>query len=150
MIRPLTAPRSTARKPAKAHVFLGLRALVAFLVASLQLSSALHFTLVPHTFSAALGGVVHVHGVGTRGRARAEPPAIARAAQPTVITTDALSCAVDRCPFADAPHASPACLAARVSGVAAFGAPALLNEAVARSPNTGRVFPSAPKTSPPV
>jgi hypothetical protein len=120
-----------------------LRALVALVIVLLQFASALHFTLVPHTFSAALGGVVHVHG-GTR--AHASSPR--RGATPELLA-DAASCVVDICPFADAPHGSLPCAPATLSGVAAFGSPCLLTEAEARSPSARRVFLSAPKTSPP-
>jgi hypothetical protein len=150
MIRSLPAFRPSIRhapKVARGRAFLSLRALVAFLVALLQLTSALHFTLVPHTFSAALGGVVHVHGDSP---ARAEPRLFTRHAHSPTLVAAALSCVTDLCPFADAPHGSVPCAAATVSGTAAFGAPSLLGEAEARSPNTRRVFLSAPKTSPPV
>ena len=156
MIRSLPATRSPTRsarlapKAIKPRVFLGLRALVAFLIATLQLASALHFTLVPHTFSASLGGVVHVHGASERSQARAEPRVVKPHVQARMFATGSPSCAVDLCPFADAPHGSPACVAATVSGVAAFGAPALLSKAEARSPLARRVFLGAPKTSPPV
>jgi hypothetical protein len=136
-----------ARKAGKVRVFLSWRALVATFVALLQLASALHFTLVPHSFSAALGGIVHVHGGSD---ARAEPRALTRAARSPAFVADAQSCAVDLCPFADAPHGSLPSVAARVSGSAAFGAACLLSEADARSPHARRVFSSAPKTSPPV
>ena len=123
-----------------------LRALVAFLIALLQLASALHFTLVPHTFSAALGGVVHVH---EDSGARLQPRALARHAQ-SQLDPGAPACAQELCPFADAPHSSLPSVAATVCGTARFGAPGLLGEADARSADTGRVFASAPKTSPPV
>ena len=149
MIRSLLRTSSVSRpaaKAAKGRVFLGLRALVAAAIAVLQLASALHFTLVPHTFSAALGGVVHVHGISSKARSAPRPHTLHAPA----IVADALSCAVDRCPFADAPHGSPPLVAATVSGVAEFGAPGLLTEQEARSANARRVFSSAPKTSPPV
>jgi hypothetical protein len=136
-----------ATKAARARAFLGLRALVALLIALLQLTTALHFTLVPHTFSAALGGVVHVHG---KAGLRTELPAATRGGRSQALVADALSCALDVCPFADAAHGSLPCAAATVSGAVAFGAPGLLSEAAARSPRTRRVFLSAPKTSPPV
>jgi hypothetical protein len=120
--------------------------LIACSLMLLQLSSALHFTLVPHTFSAALGGVVHVHGPS---RARAAPRA-ARAPHSQTLVADALSCAVDVCPFADAPHGSLPFLAQAASHAATFGAAALLNETEPRSETARRVFLSAPKTSPPI
>lgn len=116
-------------------------------LALLQLGSALHFMLVPHTFSAALGGVVHVH---TGSAARAEPRAHAHGAQAPAWVADAPACAAEACPFASAPQGSLARAAAPVSGAVAFGAPSLLSAAEARSPHARRVFLSAPKTSPPV
>ena len=149
MTRPQPAFRSgsrSAQKAAKRGIFLELRTLCALLIALLQLSSALHFTLVPHTFSAALGGIVHVHAESI---AHADG-ARSHSAKSQSLVADALSCAVDLCPFVDAPHASPPHLAASLSGAATFGATSLLSEAEARSPNARRVFLSAPKTSPPV
>jgi hypothetical protein len=150
MTRSLPALQSSARAvqtAAKGRVFLGLRALVALLLTLLQLASALHFTLVPHTFSAALGGVVHVH---SEPGVSAQPRVTSRTVHSQALVADALSCAVDLCPFADAPHGSLPYVVAEISGVAAFGAPSLLGAAEARSPNARRVFLSAPKTSPPV
>ncbi len=150
MIRSHSTRRPSPRLAPKwvsARAMLGLRAVVALLITLLQLASALHFTLVPHTFSAALGGVVHVHA---ESGARAAPRVAKHNARSPEIVADALSCLVDICPFADAPHGSLPCGAATVSGAAEFGAPGLLSEADARAANARRVFPSAPKTSPPV
>ncbi len=134
----------TKRRPRAASGFLGLRTLVAFLVTLLQLASALHFTLVPHTFSAALGGVVHLH---LDARAAAEPK---RAARTPALDQTSASCATDVCPYADAPSSSLPCEPPAVSGVVAFGEARLLAKAEARVANARRVFLSAPKTSPPV
>lgn len=120
----------------------------ALLIALLQLSSALHFTLVPHTFSAALGGIVHVHAESLAPTDGARAPG--HGTKSPSFVADALSCVVDLCPFVDAPHASPPNLAASISGAATFGRTSSLTEAEARSPNARRVFLSAPKTSPPV
>jgi hypothetical protein len=152
MIRSLPALRFSpraAKKAAQRRMFLGLRGLIALFIAVLQLASALHFTLVPHTFSAALGGVVHVHGSSESQLAR-QALAHGPRAHAQAFAADAPSCVVDLCPFADAPHNSLPCVAAVVSGAAAFGAAGLLSEAEARSPSARRVFLSAPKTSPPV
>jgi len=124
-----------------------LQALIAFSLVLLQLSCALHFTLVPHTFSAALGGVVHVHG---SSRARVAPRGVARAPHSPALVADALSCAVDVCPFADAPHGSLPFLAQAASHAATFGATSLLSETEPRAETARRVFLSAPKTSPPI
>lgn len=136
-------PRIRNRGTRVAAGFFGFRALVAFAVALLQLVSVLHFTLVPHTFSAALGGVVHVHG---GARASAEPK---RAPRTPAIAQSSVSCAVDVCPYADAPGGSLPCDPPSVSGAVAFGEARLLAKAEARSASTRRVFLSAPKTSPP-
>jgi hypothetical protein len=151
MIRSLPAlrlDRRPTKKAAQSRIFLGLRAFVALSIAVLQLASALHFTLVPHTFSAALGGVVHVHA--SSAGSRVAPQTLGRSSHAQALVADALSCVVDLCPFADAPHNSLPCVAATVSGAAAFGSVGLLSEAEARSPSARRVFLSAPKTSPPV
>ena len=151
MIRSLPATQPGTRpalKAAKSRVFLGLRALVAFVLTALQLLSALHFTLVPHTFSAALGGVVHMHGASPA--VRTEPRTRTPNVRTETIAPDSLSCAVDLCPYADAPHGSLPGVEATVSGVVVFGTPRLLSEAPARSARTWRVFSNAPKTSPPV
>jgi hypothetical protein len=153
MTRPLPAlkKRSRAAKiAAKRGAFLSLRALGALLVVFLQLSSALHFTLVPHSYSAALGGLVHVHG-----EAAAQPHARVFGAEAygqhaQTLVAGTLSCGADRCPFADAPHISVPQFASSVSGVASFGAARSLSAAEARSPSARRVFSTAPKTSPPV
>jgi hypothetical protein len=150
MIRSLPAlrfDRRPTKKAAQSRIFLGLRAFVALSIAVLQLASALHFTLVPHTFSAALGGVVHVHG---SSESPVAPQTLGRSSRTQALVADALSCVVDLCPFADAPHNSWPCAAATVSGAAAFGSVGQLSEAEARSPSARRVFLSAPKTSPPV
>ena len=132
------------RRRRSARGFLGLRALIACLIALLQLTSVLHFTLVPHTFSAALGGVVHVHG----GKAAsAEPQRVAHT--PAALPSTA-SCAVDVCPYADAPSSSLPCEPAELSGLVSFGEARLLAKAEARAERARLLFPSAPKTSPPV
>jgi hypothetical protein len=139
------SPRA-AKRAAKTRVFVGLRALVAFAVTLLQLASALHFTLVPHSFSAALGGVVHVHGAS---QSRTEPR-LGHNQRSQAFVSDALSCAVDVCPFADAPHGSLPFAPSAVSGTATFGAATLLTETEPQHGAAWRVFLTAPKTSPPV
>jgi hypothetical protein len=130
-----------------------LRAFVAWLVTLLQVAGALHFVLVPHTFSAALGGIVHVHGVsGAEARARRtdageSPSSGSRSAS---LVADALSCTADLCPAADVPPSSLLRSASVATGWVAFGEVCLLAERAARSPESQRIFLSAPKTSPPV
>ncbi|HEY4103473.1 MAG TPA: hypothetical protein VGM44_06260 [Polyangiaceae bacterium] len=123
------------------------RALVGFLLVFLQLASALHFTLVRHTFSAALGGVVHVHGETRREPAQRVSIQRSHARE---LTNASASCLIDICPYADAAHGSLPETASRLSGVAHFGEPRLLGAAEAESPRSRRMLQSAPKTSPPV
>ncbi|HEY5374496.1 MAG TPA: hypothetical protein VIK01_12480 [Polyangiaceae bacterium] len=121
-----------------------LRAFVAWLVTLLQIVGALHFALVPHTFSAALGGVVHVHA------AAGAQPSANRESRIASLVAGALSCTSDLCPTADVPPSSLLGGAAIATGWVRFGAACLLGERAACSPESQRVFLSAPKTSPPV
>ena len=125
-----------------------LPAYVAWLVTLLQVVGALHFALVPHTFSAALGGVVHVH---TEGRARSTNAEVARGSERTVaLVSDAASCSVDSCSVADAPAGSVLPSAAVATGRVSFGGVRLLGEHGTPVAACRRIFLSAPKTSPPV
>jgi hypothetical protein len=119
---------------------------VALVVTLLQLVGALHFALVPHGYSAALGGLVHVHAAP-----RASEPRPAEAAQvhSPGLRTDSFSCLTDRCPVADAPHGSAPPSELLAAGNVAFGEARLLAEPAERSPQTRRVLGCAPKTSPP-
>jgi hypothetical protein len=149
MIRSLPAFKPAplrAKRAAKRRGFWGLRALVAFLIALLQLASALHFTLVPHTFSAALGGVVHVHDGAA---ARFQPGAPARNTRAEMVS-GAPTCSMELCPFADAPHGTLQVGMATLSGLARFGSSGMLTEGDAREASSRHVLSSAPKTSPPV
>ncbi len=142
-VLPLNSCKTDRSRPATVP-FLGFRALLAFLVTALQLVSALHFTLVPHTFSAALGGVVHVH---------ADPVAsteVKRVPRAPAIGQVSLSCAIDVCPYADAPSSSLPFEPPAAIGSVAFGEARLLAKAEARAASATRIFLSAPKTSPPV
>jgi hypothetical protein len=131
-----------------------LRALVAWLVTLLQVAGALHFSLVPHTFSAALGGVVHLHvhgGSSAEASPRLSDRAASRPGSPGAsLVADALSCTADLCPAADVPPCSLLASASLATGWVSFGEARLLGERAARSPESQRVFLSAPKTSPPV
>ncbi len=122
-----------------------LPAFVAWLVTLLQVVGALHFALVPHTFSAALGGVVHVHA---EGHARASEPQ--RGERGVTLVSDAASCSVDSCPVADAPAGSVLPSAAIATGWVSFGGVSLLGERATQVAIARRIFLSAPKTSPPV
>jgi hypothetical protein len=125
-----------------------LRALLGLAVIVLQVVAALHFTLVRHGYSAALGGVVHVHA-----SARAEQRRQANVAAPltsTAVSSDAPSCAAELCPDANAPRGSAPHFELLAAGVVAFGETYLLSERGSSSSESPRVFLSAPKTSPPV
>jgi hypothetical protein len=132
-----------------------LRALFGLLVIALQLLGALHFALVRHGYSAALGGVVHVHASSRAEQASqtkaALPRTTALAALPrtTALAADTPSCGADRCPDANAPHGSAPRIELLVAGVITFGEARLLCKRAACSSESQRVFLSAPKTSPP-
>ena len=125
-----------------------LPAFIAWLVTLLQVLGALHFALVPHTFSAALGGVIHVHAEARM--AAGKPDTTQRAEGVAALVSDAASCTVDSCPVADAPAGSVLPSAAVATGWVSFGAPSLLGEHAAQLAVGRRIFLSAPKTSPPV
>ena len=125
-----------------------LPTLVAWLVTLLQVVGALHFALVPHTFSAALGGVVHVH---SERHAQTNETGSRRVAQRAVaLVSDAASCSVDSCPLADAPAGSVLPSASLATGWVSFGSVSLLGEHATRTAASRPVLLSAPKTSPPV
>ena len=122
-----------------------LPAFVAWLVTLLQLVGALHFALVPHGFSASLGGVVHVHGKALTQAKQATPSD----GQSHAVAGDALSCSADLCTAADTPHGAPPEFSLQLAGMVAFGAVQLIAEPSAIERDSRRVFLSAPKTSPP-
>ncbi len=124
-----------------------VRALLGLAVIVLQVVAALHFTLVRHGYSAALGGVVHVHALS---RGTPTPQAKDAAPRTTTLTADAPSCGAELCPVGNAPHGGAARLEPLATGVIAFGEARLLTERAKRSSASLRVFSSAPKTSPPV
>ena len=123
-----------------------LPAFVAWLVTLLQVLGALHFALVPHTFSAALGGVIHVHVEGQPRVSAAQHTAAHAAA----LSSEAASCSVDACPVADAPAGSVLPSAAAAMGWVSFGDVSLLGDSAAQGAVCRRIFLRAPKTSPPV
>jgi hypothetical protein len=123
-----------------------LRAFAALVVALLQLFGALHFSLVRHGYSAALGGVVHVHAASF---ARSEAKAAARAAQAPSASSDTPSCSADLCAAASAPHGVARHFEAPDAGAIAFGDVLLLSEHRECSLASRRVLLGAPKTSPP-
>jgi hypothetical protein len=139
-----SVPHAMTRSHPASSPLRTLPAFVAWLVTLLQVVSALHFALVPHTFSAALGGVAHVHG---EGRARAQPRGEGRAA---ALVSDAASCTVDSCSVANAPAGSVLPRAAMATGSVSFGDVSPLGAPSARVAASQRIFLSAPKTSPPV
>ncbi len=146
--RYLSASKAMNRSQATPSPQRALPTLVAWLVTLLQVVGALHFALVPHTFSAALGGVVHVH---SEAFARADSGSSVRVAQRTVaLVSDAASCSVDSCPLADAPAGSVLPGASLATGWVSFGGVSLLGERATQAAASRRVFLNAPKTSPPV
>ena len=124
-----------------------LRAWLGLVVIALQVLGALHFTIVRHGYSSALGGVVHVHG---SARAEQKPRSHAVNSPVTAVTSDVPACAAERCPHANAPHGFAPHIGLAAAGMIAFGEVRLLSERGARASESSRVFPSAPKTSPPV
>ena len=124
-----------------------LRAFLGLSVIVLQVVSALHFTLVRHGYSAALGSVVHVHA---SARAEQKPRPRVAVTQTTALTADAPSCAAERCPVGNAPPGSAPRIELLAAGLIAFGEARLLSERAACASDSLRVLVSAPKTSPPV
>lgn len=131
------------KRPGSARA--GLRVALALSIALLQLVSALHFWLVPHAFSAALGGVVHVDGVSS-----ARSPARARSDAERGFTVGSRACASDLCPFADAPAGTPLVAAAAAAEPLPFGQVALPRRTDDELTTPLRILLEAPKTSPPV
>jgi hypothetical protein len=127
--------------------FQSLRAWFGLAVIALQVIGALHFTLVRHGYSAALGGVVHVHG---STQAEQGPRTKSLGPRTTALAPDVPSCSADLCPDANAPHGWAPRIELLATGVIAFGEARLLCKRAARSSQSQRVFLSAPKTSPPV
>ena len=124
-----------------------LRAVLGLVVIVLQVLGALHFTLVRHGYSAALGGVVHVHAFA---RAEAKPPANVTSPRTTALVADSPACGTELCPDGNAPPGFAPRFQLLAGGSVAFGDARLLSERAARSSEALRVFLSAPKTSPPV
>ena len=121
--------------------------LIGLLVVLLQVVGALHFALIQHGYSASLGGVVHFHA---SAKTEQQPAARALRAPGPALVADSLSCTTDRCPAADAPHGSLPRVELQATGYVGFGEVRLLAEGCAHSPESRRLFLSAPKTSPPV
>ncbi len=133
----------------RSPAFKSLYAFVAVAVALLQLAGALHYSLVQHGYSAALGGVVHLHA-----SSRAEKPQarVTRVTAPGValVSAEAPACGTELCSVASAPQSPALYFEPTVVGHVSFGEARLLGRALARSAEARRVFLSAPKTSPPV
>jgi hypothetical protein len=123
-----------------------LQAWFALVVIVLQVLGALHFTLVRHGYSAALGGVVHVHSSARAERPRAKISTPATSAS----SADVPSCGAELCPVGNAPQAWAPRIELLATGLIAFGEARLLCKRAAHSNQSQRVFLSAPKTSPPV
>ena len=123
-----------------------LPAFVAWLVTLLQVLGALHFALVPHTFSAALGGVMHVH---EKGQARVSTTRHT-AVHPAALSSEAASCGVDACAVASAPAGSVLPSAAARAAWVSVGGVSLLGDSAPQLTVSRHILLSAPKTSPPV
>lgn len=132
----------------RSPAFQSLRAFLALLLTALQLMGALHFSLVRHGYSAALGGVVHVHA--SVARAETKPAAKVRGAQAPTATGETPSCGTEQCSAANAPHSVAPLFESLQAGAVAFGAARLLSEHAAHAAAPSRVLLGAPKTSPPV
>ena len=146
MIAPRNA-RQTRRRSALNHAKTrGFLAYCAWLVAALQVVTALHFALVPHAFSAQLTSFVHVHA---RAEQRAEASRASTSRTKSVRQGDA-SCAADSCPIGFAGHT----LLELARFEVGTSLPALLPSSAPRLsshvPARARLLLSAPKTSPPV
>ncbi len=126
-----------------------LRAFVALAMTLLQLLGVLHFSLVRHSYSAALGGVVHVH-TATLPRAQAKAAPRVRGPETPTASSDTPACSAELCSAANAPHSVAPEFAAWDAGAVTFGDARLLSERVARPTALRRALLGAPKTSPPV
>lgn len=124
-----------------------LRAVLGLAVIVLQVVGALHFTLVRHGYSSALGGVVHVHA---SARAEQRPRVKSPAPKTVALVADSSGCTSELCPEGNAPHGFAPLLEPLATGWVAFGEARLLSERAASTRHSRRVFLSAPKTSPPV
>lgn len=124
-----------------------LQAALGLLVVVLQVVGALHFTLVRHGFSAALGGVVHVHAVA---RTDQKPPAKVVEERATTLVSETPSCAAELCPDGDVSKSSAPEIELLPTGWVAFGDVRALSERAANTSPSRQLFLSAPKTSPPV
>lgn len=143
--RPRYVCRLTRMKRSPALPF--LRALVALLIAGLQLVGALHFSLVSHGYSAALGGVVHVHSAAvSKPEARSTPRP--SNSSPRMLA-GAPSGNADLCAVANAPQSVAPGFEAPDAGPVVFGLARLLNELRVAPLATRRALLGAPKTSPP-
>jgi hypothetical protein len=123
-------------------------AFAAWLVTLLQLVGILHFALIPHAFSAALGGMVHVHTSSSASSAHSSERV--HAPGTAALVSETASCSADLCPTSDVPPSSSLHTASTVTGFVSYGSVRLLSEREVASVDAERVFPSAPKTSPPV
>src|SRR4051812_24816205 len=91
-----------------------LQALLGLAVIALQVIGALHFTLVRHAYSAALGGVVHVHAFS---RSEQKPKSSAAVPGTETATRDAPACGAELCPVANAPHGSAPTIQSLAAGM---------------------------------
>ncbi|MES1176910.1 MAG: hypothetical protein ABUL62_21490 [Myxococcales bacterium] len=136
------APSSVRlRLAARRHVR-ALPGLVALGLVLLQLATALHFALIPHSFNAGLSGFEHVHRVLVNRAIEREPD------RPSLVT-GAPSCAPDTCPIGFAGPVSV--LLAPAAATARIALP-IVNAALTHAPSArsrAQLLLAAPKTSPP-
>ena len=123
-----------------------LQALLGLVVIVLQVLGALHFSLVRHGYSAASGGIVHVH---SSSRAEHAPGSKLAASRVMTLAAEVPSCGTELCQAANAPQGSAPRVELLAAGMVAFGEVKLLCEPSVCSRESRRVFSSAPKTSPP-
>ena len=124
-----------------------LRAFLALAVTLLQVLGALHFSLVKHSYSAALGGVVHLHATS---RAERAPNTRSHGEPKPALSSGVPSCVADLCQAANAPQSSAPQFESLSAGAALFGEVRLLSERAPQTRATLLRLLSAPKTSPPV
>lgn len=124
-----------------------LRAALGLVVIVLQVLGALHFTLVRHGYSAALGGVVHVHA---SARAEQKPRSKLTPLRTLAVVADSAVCDSELCPEGNVPQSPAPHIQLLATGWIAFGSVRLLSEQATHPSESRRVFLSAPKTSPPV
>lgn len=125
-----------------------LASLVACCLVLLQLATALHFSLVPHCFSAGLNGFVHEHEAHGEQRASTSHAERGPSPQPSLVR-DAASCASESCPIGFAGPHSVLLATAQASGLLELARTTQALPPARLAVPRARALLSAPKTSPP-